>query len=325
MKLKKLLISTVMAGLSLGIGCVNQLDAKEKVAKSVVKNDLKKGEKRIYGKFNGYILATGRGATVIIDDKGKIVWSYRAGNNHDVWMLDNGNVLFADGVVHEINRKTNKQVWSYKPKKTKGGGAYSCQRLANGNTLIGENATGRILEVDPKGKIVFSLQTKPYRAGSHHNLRMVRKTKEGTYLAAHSGAKIYREYDKNGKIIWEKKVKGALAFSIVKLPNGNYLTGQVNSIIEYDKNGKEVWKFDPKKDSPNVKIGMICGINVLPNGNIAFGIYKIVQDQKKGAALMEITKDKKVVWRYIDTKYRPGAMMSLEVLDKNKKAVSKLR
>ncbi len=331
---KKLLVSTILSGIALGLGCSSDVVAKEvkknqkngsEKVKCTKKTDVKSAKKLIYGKFDGYILATGKWATVIIDNKGKIVWSFKAGNNHDVWMLKNGNVLFADGQVREVNPKTNKVVWSYKPKVTKGGGAYSCQRLDNGNTLVGENSTGRILEVNSKGKIVFELQTKPYKAGSHGNMRMVRKTKEGTYLIAFSGKKMYREYAADGKILWEKKVNGALAFSIVKLPNGHYLTGQVNSIIEYDKKGKEIWKFDPKKDIKDLKIGMICGINVLPNGNIAFGIYRIVQDQKNGAALMEITRDKKVVWRYIDTKYRPGAMMSLEVLDKNKKALSELR
>ena len=326
---KKLLVLTILAGGVLGyssdlVAKEVKKDGSEKV-KSTKKTDSISTEKLMYGKFEGYILATGKGATVIINSKGEIIWSFKAGNNHDVWMLKNGNVMFADGAVREVNIKTKKVVWSYKPKVTRGGGAFSCQRLDNGNTLVGENSTGRILEVDPKGKIVFKLQTKPYKAGSHGNMRMVRKTKEGTYLVAFSGKKIYREYAADGKIIWEKKVNGALAFSIVKLPNGNYLTGQVNSIIEYNKAGKEVWKFDPKKDAKDVKIGMICGLNVLPNGNIAFGIYRIIQDQKNGAALMEITRDKKVVWRYIDTKYRPSAMMSLEVLDKNKKALSELR
>ncbi|UDQ96802.1 aryl-sulfate sulfotransferase [Lentisphaerota bacterium WC36G] len=320
--MKKLLLATLV--LSSFVGVMN-LVAEEKKDNKQIQVKPKQKVKNIYGDFDGYILATGKGATVLIDKNGKIVWSFKAGNNHDVWMLDNGNVLFADGSVKEVNPKTNKVVWRYTPKYTKGGGAFACQRLKNGNTVVGENGTGKVTEVDPKGNVVMSFGVKPYKKGSHHNMRMVRKTADGTYLVAMTKNKIYREYDAKGNVLWEKKVDGPLAFSIVKLPNGNYLTGQVTGIVEYDKKGKVVWSYDPKKDTPEVKVGMICGINAMPNGNVAFGIYKIVQDQKNGAALMEITRDKKVVWRYIDTKYRPGAMMSLEVLDNKKKPVSKLR
>ena len=103
-------------------------------------------------------------------------------------MLPNGNVLFADGAsVSEVTSE-HKVVFCYKAAEQHGGGSYACQRLDNGNTLVGENSTGRVLEVDPAGKIVFQLQTSPAKTGTHHNFRMVRKLENGNYLVCHSAA-----------------------------------------------------------------------------------------------------------------------------------------
>ncbi|UDQ96465.1 hypothetical protein AAEX28_05220 [Lentisphaerota bacterium WC36G] len=284
----------------------------------------KTSNQKILGKNNHkYILATGQHKTLILNKLGDIVWAVKTGNTSDVWMLKNGNVLIADGEVKEVNLKTGEIIFNYKAKMDKGGGVYSCQRLENGNTLIGENSTSRILEVDSSGKIIFELAIIPRKIGDHLNLRMVRKTKAGNYLVSLGKHKLYREYDATGKILWEKKIKNPIAFSIIKLSNDNYLTGQINDIIEYDKHGKEIWKFSPK-DIPQVKLGKICGINVLKNGNIVVGFYRS-NISKNGAGLIEITRDKRLVWRYVDINIPNKNMMSVQVLNENKNAISDLK
>jgi len=111
----------------------------------------------------------------IIEQKtGKIIWKWGPGelaHQHSPTMLDNGNILVFDNGFHpygfpwgfsrvlEVDPKTNAMIWVY------GGRAettefYSstmsnCQRLPNGNTLICEGTTGRIFEVDLKGKLVW--------------------------------------------------------------------------------------------------------------------------------------------------------------------------
>lgn len=106
----------------------------------------------VFGSLEKMVLSTGAGKIRIMDQSGEIRWSHPAGNAHDCWMLSNGNVLFADGQIKEVNPETNEIVWQYKPKETAGGGAFACQRLDGGVTLVGENSSGRILEVDPDGK-----------------------------------------------------------------------------------------------------------------------------------------------------------------------------
>jgi len=263
---------------------------------------------KIHGELKGQIVATGAGRIMIIDQQGKTVWQCKGGNCHDAWMLPNGNVLFADGKVTEINPKDNKVVFQYTPKINKGGGAYACQRLANGNTLIGANAEGKILEVDKDGKIVFELQTKPCKVGNHHNLRMVRKLKNGNYLACHSGAKLVREYTPKGEIVLELKAD-AIAFSAVRLSNGNTMVGHINQVTEFDPKGKRVWEFK-SKEAEGVQIGMMTGIHVQPNGNVVIGIYSAKKGDD-GAGTLEITRDKKVVWRYVG---KDRAMMGVQLL-----------
>jgi len=272
--------------------------------------------KLIHGAFKGRILATGTGRVLLLDNTGKILWKHKGGNCSDIWMLKNGNVLLADNNVVEIDPKTDKVVWSYKPEMQKGGGTFACQRLENGNTMVGENSSGRIVEVDPKGKIVFELKLPLCKPGSHNNLRHVRKLASGNYLVAYKAQAMVREYTPKGKVVLEVKTK-PIAFSAVRLPNGNTVVGHINSVTEFDPKGKEVWRFD-KKDVTEFKIGMICGIHVLPNGNVAMGIYGATRG-KGGAGLLEINREKKVVWRYVCSDRH---LMAVQILDEKGKPLA---
>jgi len=281
-----------------------------------------KGVGKVIGDLEGQVLSTGAGRIVLLDNTGKELWTTKAKNCHDVWKLDNGNVLVADGETREINPETNEVVFKYTPSTGHKNGTYSCQRLKNGNTVVGENVTGRILELDKSGNIVFEMSTKPFKQGSHHNLRMVRKLDNGNYLVCHSKAKLVREYTPQGEIVFEAKANN-LAFSAVRIPNGNTVVGDISQVIELDKSGKQVWKLETK-ELTGLKIGKITGVNVLPNGNMILGIYAATHSEN-GAALIEVTRDKKVVWRYVKLPKGDRSMMSAQKLDASGKAISTLR
>ena len=273
--------------------------------------------KLIYGTLKGQVLATGTGRMLLLDNTGKILWKHKGGNCSDIWMLKNGNILLADNNVIEVDPKTDKVVWSYKPAMQKGGGTFACQRLKNGNTMVGENSAGRIVEVDPKGKIVFELKLPLCQPGSHNNLRHVRKLANGNYLVCYKAKALVREYTPAGKVVFEVKVK-PIAFSAVRLPNGNTVVGHIDCVTEFDPKGKQVWQFD-KKELKGVKVGMICGIHVLPGGNVVMGIYGVVRGQD-GAGLLEITREKKLVWRYASlSKKGDRHMMGVQLLDEKGK------
>jgi len=273
--------------------------------------------KLIHGTLKGQVLSTGTGRVLLLDRTGKVLWKHKGRNCSDIWMLPGGNILFADNNVMEVDPKTDKIVWSYKPEMQKGGGAFACQRLKNGNTMVGENSAGRIVEVDPKGKIVFELKLPLCQPGSHNNLRHVRKLPNGNYLVAYKAKAMVREYTPAGKVVFEVKVK-PIAFSAVRLPNGNTVVGHVNCVTEFDPKGKQVWQFD-KKELPNVKISAICGIHVLPGGNVVMGVYGVIRG-KDGAGLLEITREKKLVWRYTSPdKKGDRHMMGVQLLDEKGK------
>jgi outer membrane protein assembly factor BamB len=263
----------------------------------------------VEGVLDAQVLATGSGRVLLLSKRGEVVWEHKADNPHDAWMLPNGNVLYADGNVFEVTRD-HRVVFSYRPGIQEGGGAYACQRLANGNTVIGENASGRVVEVDKDGKSVAAFQTRFLNTDKHHRMRMVRKLANGNYLVCHSKDNLVREYKPDGATAWEQKTKG-LAFAAVRLANGNTLISALDQITEYAADGREVWEFK-KTDLPNAHIQNITGIHALPNGNILAGCYSAYTKDGAGTGMFEITREKQLVWRYVSPALRDKSMMAVQ-------------
>ena len=259
----------------------------------------------------GRILTAGDHRIVVLSPAGEIVWQYPTKLTHDAWMLTNGNVLFADGeTVTEVTPE-KKVVFQYRAPDQEGGGTYSCQRLANGDTLIGENSTGRVLEVKRDGHVVFTLQTTPYQQGQHHNLRMARKLPSGNYLVCHSGARLVKEYTPGGEVVWQVQVPGAVAFAAVRTLRGATLVSSLDQVTEYDTAGKSVWQFSTS-DAPGQSLRNLTGIHALPDGALLVGCYR-AYDQGRGCGLVEISRDKKILWSYSNPQ-GDGTMMPVELL-----------
>jgi len=272
----------------------------------------------VTGQLDGKLLAAGDNRVMILNTDGTIAWQHPAGLTHDVWMLPNGNVLYADGnTVTEIT-PAQKVVFQYKSAEQHGGGTYACQRLDNGNTLVGENSTGKVLEVDAKGKVVFEMQTKDAKPGEHHNQRMVRKLANGNYLVCHSGGHVVREYQPDGSVAWEQKTPN-LAFAAIRKANGNTLVSTLGSLIEYQPDGTIAWEFK-NTDIPGLTITNMTGIQLLPNGNIVTGCYQAYQGGQ-GCGLLEITPDKKVVWSFASPP-AAGSMMAVQKLSADGKPLA---
>ncbi|MCX5684083.1 MAG: hypothetical protein NT049_10405 [Planctomycetota bacterium] len=268
------------------------------------------------GAPSGQLLVGGSGRVMILGTDGKVLWEHKTALVHDAWMLPSGNILYADGGVTEVT-PDHKVVFQYKSDVTKGGGAYGCQRLANGNTMVAENSTGRILEVDPAGKVVFKLQLAPATEGDHSNMRLARKLANGNYLVCLKGAKLVREVTPKGETVMEIKTPN-ITFAAFRTPKGTTFVSTLDHVTEYDAAGKKVWEF-ANTDLAGVTITNMTGIHVLPNGNIATGCYAAYKNGK-GTGLLEITREKKLVWSYSNPK-GDGTMMAIEVLDKDGKAL----
>ena len=258
---------------------------------------------------HAFLLAdSGRKVVAIFSAEGKCLWEYRAGNTYDACLLDNGNILLSTGRGAKEVTLGKKVVWEYKTPSE----SFSVQRLPNGNTLIGEATPGRLVEIDPKGKVAKEIKL-TFKKGGHMCLRMARKTAAGTYLVGHIGDRAVREYDSAGKVILEIKTPG-LAYEALRLPNANTLVSHETGATEYDPRGKAVWTVTGK-DLPGMGFKWINTISRLPNGNTILGNWLGHRQEGKGRQVFEVTPDKKVVWQFEDHK-AIGHVCGVRILDK---------
>jgi hypothetical protein len=230
----------------------------------------------------------------IRDKDGRIVWEYGVPHPQDVWMLPNGNILttYYQG-VREVTR--DKQiVWEYKTEKPNE--IPNCQPLPDGSVMIGIVGECRLIEVNRKGEIVHQVQLSTTEKTPHAQFRMCRKTSEGTYLVPFTAEGAVREYDRDGNVIREFP-KRPSPICALRLENGHTLISQDRAVTEYDGNGKVVWEL-MEHDIPDINIGILAGIQRLPNGDTIVCNWNAQEkDGKAGAHLFEVTDDKRVVWQ----------------------------
>jgi hypothetical protein len=242
---------------------------------------------------------------------GKVEWEYPVEVCTDVWMLENGNVLFTFGGVKTrgVREVTpdKKTVWEYTTNEE----VFGCQRLENGNTLVAECSAKRLIEVDPKGKIVKTIRVES-TGDSHRVMRHARKLKNGNYLVSFLTDKAVREYDPSGKQIREIKVPD-MAFSAVRLKNGNTVIGYRGGVIEVDPKDKVLWHLT-QQDIPEVQLFWITAVQRLKNGNTVFNNWFIHQPRPDQHPFIEVTPDKKVVWKSVVNE-KMVEPVSIQILD----------
>ena len=256
-----------------------------------------------------------QGKVFIVGADGKAEWEYPAASCNDLWVLPNGNLLFNTGHgVKEITLE-KKVVFSYESKSE----IYACQRLANGNTFIGECNNGRLIEVDPSGKTVKELRLLPEgQDGGHSYMRNARILANGNYLVTHYGGQKVVEYDAEGKVLRDIPAPGG-PHSAIRLPNGNTLIScgdmvkEGNRIIEVDKDGKTVWAVR-HDELPGISLKFLAGFQRLSNGNTVISNWLGHGQFGQAPHLIELTRDKKVVWTFADHQTMK-TISSIQLLD----------
>ncbi len=251
------------------------------------------------GKANG---------AVIVGEDGAVKWKVDLPAS-DGWVLPNGNVLlalyatdgFPNGGAVEIDRDTKEIVFRYvgQQKETS-----TVQLLGSGKFLIAElGPEPRAIVVNRRGKIVSEMPLACQTKNFHMQTRMLRMLPNGNYIAPHLFDFAVKEYEpKTGKVIRSfptddrGREKRDWPFTGIRLKNGNTVIGCTNGnrVIEVDAEGKTVWKVD-NDDLGEALIDDACGVQRLPNGNTVISSYHAKGDAVK---LLEVTRDKKVVWRY---------------------------
>ncbi|MEZ6138346.1 MAG: PQQ-binding-like beta-propeller repeat protein [Pirellulaceae bacterium] len=276
-----------------------------------------------------------KGRIAIIDDAGQIEWEYKIGPLHDLHYLENGNVLFQDSWTHiiEVEPKTNEFVWEY-DSATAGGNqgkkveVHAFQRLDDGQTMIVESGVSRIIEVDVHGKIVKEIPLQVSQPHPHRDTRLVRKLESGNYLVCHEGDGVVREYGRNGKTVWEYSVPlfdrkpidghgpeafGNQCFAALRLNNGNTLisTGNGHSVIEVTPEKEIVWKLD-QNELDGIQLGWVTTLQQLENGNLVIGNCHAGE---KNPQIIEITRDKQVVWKFHDFERFGNSLTNTQILN----------
>jgi outer membrane protein assembly factor BamB len=279
------------------------------------------------------VLGADMGRIALVTSRGEVEWRYPCRNSvHDLAKLPNGNYLFLSGprTVVEVNPTTKMVVWSYtsQPRKGYTGGieVHACQRLENGLTMIAETGNKRIIEVDALGKIINEVPLKVDHPHPHRDTRMVRKLASGNYLACHEGDGVVREYDPKGKVVWSYILDlndrprteghgghGTEVFGALRKPDGNTLiaAGNGNRVVEVNPEGKIVWSIE-QDELPGIKLAWVTTLSLRPNGNLIFGNCHAGPENPQ---LIEVTRDKKVVWTYKDFKNFGNDMACAIVLD----------
>ena len=237
---------------------------------------------------------------VELDGDGKLVWEWKTPSTAVLFQtLPNGNILFGYGGqptgVREITSR-GETVFDYVSKSHQ---VFGCERLANGNTLVAEQEPCQALEVNPKGEAVHVTPLTTNVKGFHLQVRNVHKLANGNILAAHEGEGAVREVDPQGNVVWEYTGVTNTG-EAQRLANGNTLIccGTQKRLIEVTPHKQIAWEFKAE-DAPELNITWVSSVQQLKNGNLLVGNF-IRGQEGKGAHAFEVTRDKKVVWKWDD-------------------------
>jgi len=285
------------------------------------------------------VLVQDKGHVVILNPKGEVEWEVPCKfTSHDIALLPNGNYLLhmSDTKIVEMT-PDKKVVWTHESKALdpkKGIQIHAFQRLANGNTMVSESGNARIIEVDKDDKIVKQFPLTVDHPSTHSDTRLVRVLDNGHYLVAHENDGAVREYDADGKVVWSYKLglagrpasgghgpegHGDHVYSAYRLPSGNTLIGcgNGNRVIEVTPEGKTVWSVE-HTELPGITLAWVTMLDVLPSGNIVIGNCHAGEANPQ---LIEITRDKKVVWTLKDFKNLGNSTAVHQILDAGDKVI----
>lgn len=249
------------------------------------------------------------------------VWEHQIGDIHDLHLLENGNIFFQTSWTQliEFDPEQHQIVWSYdaatqnRAYEGERVEVHAFERYPNGNTMIAESGPARIIDVDTSGHMVSEIPLKIDQPDAHHDTRLVRTTPAGTFLVAHEKDGFIREYDRSGVVVWEYDIPiewtdpqsghvfrgdGDQVFSATRLENGNTLigTGNGHSVIEVTPDGKIVWSV-AGDELEGIHLAWVTTVQELSNGNIVIGNCHAGEGQPQ---IVEITRDKRVVWKFYD-------------------------
>lgn len=267
--------------------------------------------------------------TYIVDGEGAKTWTYPHATR-DGYVLDNGNFVLAlsrskqhaGGAVIEI-LPNGDETLIWKGSQSEVNSAHPTETGTFVITEAGNNP--RLLEVDRSGNVLVEFPLACQKLDHHMQTRMARKLPDGTYLAPHLHDFAVFHYDKNGRVIGklDTTVPGdnehhthTWPFTAIRHGAGHTLVccTHGNRVVDFDSSGQIVWELT-NDDLPGPWLQDPCGGQVLPNGNIVITSYAGGRKDPAAPKLMEVNRDKEVVWSYADGK--KVGIHHFQILDTN--------
>jgi outer membrane protein assembly factor BamB len=223
---------------------------------------------------------------------GTVAWEAANNNGHDVQVLENGHVLVNCPPGVREYAPDGKIVWE--AGKEVAADPESAQRLANGNTLIADNATHRVIEIDKDKKLVWSFDVPNSNHRRTPTMRQVRRLENGNTLIAASTLDKVIEVSPSKEIVWEYSVP--FPYLATRLADGHtlissgsgYDSPQGYFLIEVDRDGKTVWKYGGDDAPDEQKLNWPSGFVRLPDG------HTLISEARAGT-IREVSLDKKTV------------------------------
>ena len=230
-----------------------------------------------------YHSARGHGRVFELDAAGKVLWQI-AGLQYplDAQYLPGDRVLIAEQNFNRVTERDLKGAILWQKQVNQ---PFRCQRLPNGNTLIGTRT--QILEASPDGK-----EKVLFQVGQGANIAVASRLPNGR-IAVLTYAAEYVLLDADGREV--KKVPVAFlraaAQSVDFLANGHVLASLNASgkVIEYNLDGKIFWE---------AKVPAPGNLTRLPNGNVLVVSQnsRLVELNRAGQTVGELKGDM-LPWR----------------------------
>jgi antitoxin component YwqK of YwqJK toxin-antitoxin module len=223
---------------------------------------------------NGNILVSyTQGVKEINKDK-KVVWEYKTKQEgpleiHSAQPLKNGNILICEcgpKRLIEVNRsgKIVKEIKA-ETKKSCHLQFRSARKTKQGTYLVAFLGDSMIKELDESGKVLKKIHLAERDKSAHAVLELP----NGNILATTAYSKGIKEFDCDGKLLWEVSKKDisdagvkkvGYAAGIHRLPNGNTVLSMYHGdpqLIEITPDKKIIWSYF------NKDLGNISSVNIL--------------------------------------------------------------
>jgi hypothetical protein len=272
--------------------------------------------------------------TYIMEADGKASWSYPH-STRDGYVLEDGRIIltlsksrdYPGGAVVEIGVDAIETlIWKGTQSEVN-----STHPTPQGTFVITEAGPNpRLLELDRGGKILVEFPLACQQSNHHMQTRMARKLPDGTYLVPHLLDFAVKQYDAKGNVLKaiDTSVEGdqqrsihTWPFTAIRHGEGHTLVCCTNGnrVVDFDAEGKMVWQLTTD-DLPGPWLQDPCGGQVLSNGNVVIASYASGRKDPHAPKLIEVNRDKKVVWTYSDG--QSVGIHHFQIIDTNGQPIS---